>query len=1461
MKLRYGWSYCACASLSLLVLFSPAHAQIVASGQALTVTTANAVATFQGPDLAGLTNTATGESYLRLAPSSPLANLETLAGPGQLVAASDWTTSVQNGTTVASLTVQDSIRSVTLAVSVDAASQEIVIKMSGQATQAGVTAAYWGIGGLDLDAGRLIVPASTGVVIDRQHRMYSASTRYPEDWTAQMFVYETSAGSMVLYSTDPLYLFKQLRIASRTSSTLDLSIATDAIGPWPDATSVPTVEWRLKMFSGDWRTAAAVYRDWLAANRPRPANASPAWVQQIRAVVTSYSNDASLLDSLATVLTPSQTLIYLVGWRQAGYDHNYPDYTASPGVATFVAKAHSLGFKVMLHTDLIGVTPSNPDFASVQSWQLKDPRSLSPMGWHWDYPPTEPTRFAYINPASSVYRNLFVQRVGAAMAAIQPDALHLDISGPMYSDGNGAIEGMSYPQGSAQLHKDLLAAFPGLALGGEGMNDVIYRYNAFAQNWWVGDIWGPGRPPGHPIVNFLWNSQGSGRMQYYGHLGQPFATDPALKGFVSQLERQAILPTLSIEGQNDLDLANADNARLLRWLQSWQANGFQPDWTGSWNGVLIPYKAAPGSTTTAALVDTGSLVGVSSGGAPVYQRAHDAAQVDTASYALGWPAFDSTRIYGLDPTKQYWLDTVPRPTTSHVSSLPSTVEIGAQSMISSNFALIQLAPAPSYDFIANLWAATVGTNENGIDGPVGFGATVTVGTATVAGVARQGIFMHPPYAQGHAGGETFVEWSLPVPPSTAFTFSVGVDDGATCTDGVTFRVAVNGTEAWRQNVLHQGWTDGRVDLSAYAGTTVRLRIVTNPGPASNAGCDWAYFSALALSSTGPLTVSVPFVLGPGATPSGFFGSGALSNAGPGALRVDNVSVPGLFALILAAGSNVSGVNLATLPFVTWLGSENELPLPGTIFGSGSVASAISAGTARQNAIFAHPPDYGRTILSWVLAIPAGDQRLSWSAALADSATCTSGVRFEVRINGLAYWTQFQPAASGWHPGALDVSGWQGKNILLQLVTDSAGDFSCDHAWWADLTVTPMTLGTGTIATNAYGAITVQGADLVGNTMSNPQPNVVVQLGSTPGNAGSVAEIDFQGLNLGSGNTLTIKSGAAGQTVSLSDTSGTPGSIHGIIQAQGSGSIAAPQLVVKNPNGVTVTSSGRIAAAAGLQVDTLGVTTAVGAQLLNDGVLDGGNGLVLLAGAIHGAGQFRGNTISLSTFGYTNNPVNGSHYLSNGIQLYPATGADVGLILNLYGTAPQVLNAKVNGNTEVWMPSYWPAGAMFPNNSAPIPSGGVRPAGTGEPSFGGGSMIVQATGNLKLHDDGMARDFAFPGGIVLKAGAALDLNGVTVNQGWTTSGKAFQGIYFEAPSITSGPPVTILSNDLNWTNFSTTPNGHFQISRLVQMSDGSARYAPADSQAPHLNTYSTLIESAANGQCWVCLVNTTPINVQ
>jgi hypothetical protein len=1043
--------YHAVLFMMFLLILPAALAQVVATGQNLTITTTNLTATFQGPDLAGLTNTLTGESYLKSPPAAPLMNLEIQGTASQSLQASSWTTSNSSGTTIASLTMQDSVRSITVAVNVDSASQEIVIKLSGQATQTGVSAAYWAIAGLDLSAGHLVVPASTGMVIDQQHEHVGSTLQYPYDWQAQMAVYEASAGSLLLYSTDPQSLFKQLRIASRLNSTIDLSIATQPNGPWSSDTSVPSVEWRLKAFAGDWRAAAAVYRDWLAANRPHVSNASHTWVNNIRTIVQLGTRDVPTLNTLATEVIPSETLLYIWDWRVSGYDVNYPDYTPASDVASFVSQAHVLGFKVMLHTDLIGVTPSNADFASVQQWQIKDPGTLQLIGWLWDSPVSTPDRFAWINPAASAYRRLFISRIGAAVAAVQPDALHLDVSAPMFNDGNGIIEGMNYPQGDVQLHKDLIAAFPDLALGGEGMNDLLYPYNSFAQNWFNRD---DTDLLGHPIVNFLWNSATSGEMQvqYYGHLGQPAATDPNFISSLTPIEREGILPALAINSSTDLDLTNADNARLNRWIQYWQTNGFQPDWTGSWSSVLIPFKGT-GSNATAALSDTGALISLTSGGSAIYNRAHNTNQLTASSYVLNWPAFDSTRIYGLDPTAQYWLDSVARPNSTHVSSLSSTTELGQDTTVSSTFALVQLAPTPSYDFLGNLWAATIGITFNGIDGPLGFGATAQVESTTAGGVTRQGVFMQPPYLQSHAGGEAFVEWVIPIPASVAFSFSVGVADNAgTCTDGVTFRVVVNGAEAWRQNVLHQGWVNGSVDLSRYAGTTARLRIVTNPGPANNTNCDWASFSNLAFTQIGSITTSVPMVLGPGATQSSFSGSGTFS-AGTG--TVSGVSVPGQFVLFTAPGSAVSeGTSLANLSFTTWLGVDGLLPLPGTIFGSGSVGSATSGGVTKQAAIFGHPPTNGRTILNWTLALPSTSSlQLGWSVAMEDGSMSDTGVQFSVRINGITYWTMFQQTPAGWMPGSVDLSSWRGQNILVQLVTDSIGSNDFDHGWWADTNLT------------------------------------------------------------------------------------------------------------------------------------------------------------------------------------------------------------------------------------------------------------------------------------------------------------------------------------------------------------------------------------------------------------------------
>ena len=186
------------------------------------------------------------------------------------------------------------------------------------------------------------------------------------------------------------------------------------------------------------------------------------------------------MDSLASVLTPSKTLVYLVSWRTQQYDVGYPDYSWDASTPAFIAYAHQLGFRVMLHTDVLGVAPSSPDFAAVQQYQIKDPFTLQPQGWNWNLPPSTPQRYALIDPAASAYRSLFMARVSPAIQTLQPDAIHLDFTA-IYNDGNGPIEGKNYKQGLAQLQSDLLAAFPNLVLGAEETSDDIAAQESFAQ--------------------------------------------------------------------------------------------------------------------------------------------------------------------------------------------------------------------------------------------------------------------------------------------------------------------------------------------------------------------------------------------------------------------------------------------------------------------------------------------------------------------------------------------------------------------------------------------------------------------------------------------------------------------------------------------------------------------------------------------------------------------------------------------------------------------------------------------------------------------------------------------------------------------------------------------------------------------------------------------------------------------
>src|SRR5262249_45425635 len=149
------------------------------------------------------------------------------------------------------------------------------------------------------------------------------------------------------------------------------------------------------------------------------------------------------------------------------------------------------------------------------------------------------------------------------------------------------------------------------------------------------------------------------------------------------------------------------------------------------------------------------------------------------------------------------------------------------------------------------------------------------------------------------------------------------------------------------------------------------------------------------------TISVPMQLASGSIFSGIDG-GSYSPTSSVSGTVTNVTVPGGFTVFTQQGSTVtSGAGLTTLPFDVWSTDQSgSLLKPGSVFNAGWVGSQTSGGVVKNPAIWAHPPNGGRTVFSWALRLPANPLKLAWSAGLIDGAYSDDGVAFDVRINGV-----------------------------------------------------------------------------------------------------------------------------------------------------------------------------------------------------------------------------------------------------------------------------------------------------------------------------------------------------------------------------------------------------------------------------------------------------------------------------
>ena len=771
-----------------------------------------------------------------------------------------------------------------LVIAVDPNTDDLLISGDCMSDTPGVIGMKWGCENLDLRNLKLILPAESGQIIDASSSISYKTLSYPGGWEAQLAILQGERGGFYVRGTDETFQFKELDYQS-DAQAFGLGFQTHSQAPFDTLTSAKSVAWRLNTYIGDWRVPARIYRDWMETifNPWRLSN-MPAWVGDIGLVVMYGGLDTQVLDKLAELVNPTKTLIYTAGWRRDGHDVNYPDYTAKEDFGDFVKYAHQHGFRIMPHVNLVGLSPYHPLYPEFQQFHIRSPWGGTPIGWYLERT-EEPYRHAWINLASSKFRNLLLQRFKQVWEKYKVDAFHLDISHLVVNDANGLIEGLNSAQGNVLMHKELAEAMPGVAFSGEHLHEVTFFRESFAQRW-------PSKSIPHPISAFLFSPY----THSYGYLGLPSLENdpPRYHTFLNSYESRGVLPTVLVRGLRELN--GHLTQQMLSVARQWQQLGLRPDFESDWGpDTLFQYTTQTGETVTYQRTSTGSaLILPNSGG---YERVFGVTQVQTQRGVPHWRAYNGTVLLGLDPNKAYLLTDTPRDLTqAHINSLPEGVSL-TETRVTENAALFRLEKTSSnenestrinvgfffpiepigssdtlrsighghYELEATLpkiiifffahkeqvippyhLRETQYTAGLQFDSIFRLGSVWNSGNRTAAenpnGEHKPSIFAHPP-----TNGQTILQFPLHLPQSQelAFSFSMVLQDNP-CSDGVLFQVLLNGQKRFEHLIEVADWVDMALPLSEFAGQPVLLELVTDPNGSNS--CDWAHWADLLITA-------------------------------------------------------------------------------------------------------------------------------------------------------------------------------------------------------------------------------------------------------------------------------------------------------------------------------------------------------------------------------------------------------------------------------------------------------------------------------------------------------------------------------------------------------------------------------------------------------------------------------------
>ena len=378
-----------------------------------------------------------------------------------------------------------------LTVTEDGENGDLLIEPEVSSARYGVLAARWTLGGYNAGM-KLTAPFFQGIDMDPEDELIRGRKWiWPHRWEAGLAILHDGEGGFWVHCRDTAYRSKSLL----TGEGRTLSFDAEAWGPLDRSLSAGGLTWRVNVFEGGWQVPAAAYRDWLweAYSLRREEARRPAWQGDIRLALSWAPADAALLDALAKRVDPRTVLLHVPHWRVHGYDQCYPDFTPSEEFREYLKYARSLGFHVMPHANSVDMDPSMPEYKYVGDFKYRELESGSLMGWSWGIPMPHTNKaldenrqynvMVKIHPGLALWRAILAENIDRALAALDygTDVVFTDVTLCSYNLDNSLVDNTTTMEGMARLIDHVSRIHGGLAVGGEGLNEITMRKLSFAQ--------------------------------------------------------------------------------------------------------------------------------------------------------------------------------------------------------------------------------------------------------------------------------------------------------------------------------------------------------------------------------------------------------------------------------------------------------------------------------------------------------------------------------------------------------------------------------------------------------------------------------------------------------------------------------------------------------------------------------------------------------------------------------------------------------------------------------------------------------------------------------------------------------------------------------------------------------------------------------------------------------------------